>query len=348
LAIHVFGASSVDLSISGNLDKLDADWHFDVQGLFKPSVSVDVITTMQTDMYWGQSGIKVKSNLYSNSEVEANLKMRGRNLISFSFNLPQDKNEIFSARSELLVVKRDQELPQKGIDKRSANSTCTWSVLDTAVGLQMCSNYSVPDLSNATAAYPSLLFSGPLSFSLILKKSDLSAKKYMFEYNWDQDESENSNFSLVFTTPGSKVPRILVANLTSIPNSFNASVAFINGESRASAACSFDNNPDYRRLDVHLDNNRQRYFDLGMELRRYQDFTAWIYKPRMLLTLQGVKVTGLVGSIKINEKNGIKQHDVDLSFETKNLQALVIGNIVQNEVTTSTNMTINYRVCMRR
>ncbi|XP_034475095.1 uncharacterized protein LOC117782196 [Drosophila innubila] len=343
LAIHAFGASSVDLSISGNLDKLDADWHFDVQGLFKPSVSVDVITTMQTDMYWDQSGIKVKSNLYSNSEVEANLKMRGRNLISFSFNLPQDKNEIFSARSELLVVKRDQQLPQGGIEKRSANSTCTWTVLDTAVGLQMCSHYSVPDLSNATDAYPSLILSGPLNFSLVLKKSDLSAKKYVFEYIWDQEEEEKNNFSLVFTTPGSKVPRILVANLTSISNAFNASVAFTNGENRASAGCSFDNNPDYRRLDVYLDNNRQRYFDLGMELRRYQDFTAWIYKPRMLLTLQGVKVTGLVGSIKINEKNGIKQHDVDLSFETRNLQALVSGNVVQNEVTTSTNMTINYR-----
>ncbi|XP_064556915.1 uncharacterized protein Apoltp [Drosophila montana] len=342
LAIHAFGASSVDLSISGNLDKLDVDWHFDVQGRFKPSVSVDVITTMQTDMYWGQSGIKVKSNLYSNSEVEANLKMRGRNLISFSFNLPQDKNEIFSARSELLVVKHDQDLPQPGIEKRSSNSTCTWPVLDSAIGLQMCSHYSVPDLSNATAAYPSLLLSGPLNFSLILKKSDLTAKKYVFEYNWDQQEQEN-NFTLVFTTPGSKIPRILVANLTSLSNAFNASVAFVNGKSRASAGCSYDGNPEYRRLDVYLDNNGNRSLDLAMELRRYQDFTAWIYKPRMLLIINGVKITGVVGSIKINEKNGIKQHDVDLSFETKKLQALVSGNIVQSEVTTSTNMTVNYR-----
>ncbi|EDW03099.1 uncharacterized protein LOC6561417 [Drosophila grimshawi] len=342
LAIHAFGASSVDLSISGNLDKLDVDWHFDVQGRFKPSVSVDVITTMQADLYWGQSGIKVKSNLYSNTEVEANLKMRGSNLVSFSFNLPQDKNEIFSARSELLIMKRDEQLPQAGIEKRSSNSTCTWPVLDSAIGLQMCSYYSVPDLSNATAAYPSLLLSGPLNMSLILKKTDLSAKKYVFEYNWDQQEKDN-NFTLVFTTPDSKIPRILVANLTTVPEAFNASLSFVNGESRASAGCSYDGNPDYRRLDVYLDNNGNRSFDLAMELRRYQDFTAWIYKPRMLLAINGVNITGLVGAIKINEKNGIKQHDVDLSFETKKLQALVSGNIVQSEVTTSTNMTVNYR-----
>ncbi|KAH8412988.1 hypothetical protein KR009_007324, partial [Drosophila setifemur] len=344
LAIHAFGASSVDLRISGNLDQMDppTDWHFDVQGRFKPSVSVDVITTMQTDMFWDQSGIKVKSNLYSNSELEAKLKVRGRNLVSFSFNLPQDQNEIFSVRSELLVQKRDEHLPQAGIAKRSSNSTCTWPVLDQAIGLQMCSHYSVPDLSNATEIYPSLLLAGPLNFSVILKKSDLSAKKYVFEYKWDQLPLDNK-FSLVFTTPGSKVPRILVANVTKVPDAFNASVAFVNGQNRVSAGCSYDGNPEFRRLDVYLDTNGNRSLDLGMELRRQQDFTAWIYSPRMLLAINGVNITGLAGTVKVNEKNRIKQHDVDLSFETKKLQAIIKGNIVKSEITTSTNMTIKYR-----
>ncbi|KAH8289923.1 hypothetical protein KR018_003642 [Drosophila ironensis] len=344
LAIHAFGASSVDLRISGNLDQPEpaTDWHFDVQGRFKPSVSVDVITTMQTDMFWDQSGIKVKSNLYSNAELEAKLKVRGRNLVSFSFNLPQDQNEIFSVRSELLVKKHEEHLPQAGIAKRSANSTCTWPVLDRAIGLQLCSHYSVPDLSNATDIYPSLLLAGPLNFSMILKKSDLSAKKYVFEYKWDQEEQDNK-FSLVFTTPGSKVPRILVANVTKVPDAFNASVAFVNGDNRVSAACSYDGNPDFRRLDVYLDTNGNRSLDLGLELRRQQDFTAWIYSPRMLLAINGVNITGLAGTVKVNGKNGIKQHDVDLSFETKKLQAIIKGNVVQSEITTSTNMTIKYR-----
>lgn len=345
LAIHAFGASSVDLRVSGNVDMTDppTDWHFDVQGRFKPSVSVDVITTMQTDLFWDQSGIKVKSNLYSNSEVEAKLKVRGRNLVSLSFNLPQDQNEIFSVRSELLVQKSEEQVPQAGIAKRSANSTCTWPVLDRAIGLQWCSHYSVPDLSNATEIYPSLLLAGPLNFSVILKKSDLSAKKYVFEYKWDQEEQDNQ-FSLVFTTPGSKVPRILVANVTKVPDAFNASVAFVNGPTRVSAGCSYDGNPDFRRLDVYLDTNGNRSLDLGMELRRQQDFTAWIYSPRMLLAINGVNITGLAGTVKVNEKNGIKQHDVDLSFETKKLQAIIKGNIVQSEITTSTNMTVKYRV----
>ncbi|XP_030377336.1 uncharacterized protein LOC115626195 [Scaptodrosophila lebanonensis] len=347
LAIHAFGASSVDLRVSGSLERMEPldNYYFDVEGRFKPSVSVDVITTMKTDMYWGESGIKVKSNLYSNSEVEAKLKVRGPTLVSFAFSLPQDKNEIFSARSELLVMKRDEELPQLGIEKRSSNSSCTWPVLNRALGLQLCSNYSVPDLSNSSnVVYPSLLLTGPLNFSVILTKSDLSAKKYVFEYKWDKLEAEQqNNWSLVFTTPGSKTPRVLVVNVTSVPNAFNASVAFVNGANRTSAGCSYDGNPSYRRLDLYLDADGNRSFDLGMELRHYQEFTTKFYKPRMLLAINGVNVTGLVGLIKIYEKNGIKQHDVELSFETKKLQAMVNGNIVQNEVKTTTNMTINYR-----
>jgi len=64
----------------------------------------------------------------------------------------------------------------------------------------------------------------------------------------------------------------------------------------------------------------------------------------MLLAINGVNITGLAGTVKVNEKNGIKQHDVDLSFETKKLQAVIKGNVVQSEITTSTNMTIKYRV----
>ncbi|XP_046812149.1 apolipophorins [Lucilia cuprina] len=345
LSINAFGASSVDFRVSGNLDRVEpaTDWHFDLEGKFKPSVSVDVITSIQADMFYAVSGIKVKSNLYSNSEIEAKLKVRGKNLVSFSFDLPQDTNEIFSARSELLVLKEDKAIPQAGIEARRSNSSCTWPVLDQAIGLQLCSYFSVPDLANSSdKVYPSLLLSGPTNFSVILKKSDLTAKKYVFEYNWDQVINDSS-FSLVFHTPGSAAKRLLVTNVTTTPDAFNASVAFVNANTRVSAGCNYNSHPDDRRLDVFLDTNGNRSFDLNMELKRWQDRTAWMYKPKMLLAINGVNVTGLIGTIRINEKNGITQNDFELSFETKKLQAMVKGNFVQTEITTSTNLTVNYR-----
>lgn len=345
LSINAFGASSVDFRISGNLDRVEphTDWHFDLEGKFKPSVSVDVITTMQADMFYAVSGVKVKSNLYSNSEIEAKLKVRGKNLVSFSFDLPQDTNEIFSARSELLVLKEDKEISQSGIESRKSNSTCTWPILDQAIGLQLCSYFSVPDLANSSdKVYPSLLLSGPTNFSLILKKSDLTAKKYVFEYNFDQLLNDSS-FSLVFHTPGSALRRLLVTNVTTTPDAFNASVTFLSANNKVSAGCNYNGQENDRRLDVFLDTNGKRSLDLNMELKRWQDRTAWIYKPKMLLAVNGMNVTGLIGTIRINEKNGILQNDFEISFETKKLQAMVKGNYVQTEITTSTNLTVNYR-----
>lgn len=101
LSVHAFGASSVDLRMSGSLanhDHTSGDWNFDVEGKLKPSISVDVLLSMQTDFFYATSGTRVKSNLYSSSSVEAKLKVRGSNLVSLTFGLPQDKNDILSVR----------------------------------------------------------------------------------------------------------------------------------------------------------------------------------------------------------------------------------------------------------
>ncbi|KAL9926249.1 apolipoprotein lipid transfer particle isoform 1-T7 [Glossina fuscipes fuscipes] len=345
LGVNALAASSIDLRISGNLDRMEpnTDWHFDLQGKFKPSVSVDVIATLQADMFYAVSGIKIKGNLYSNSEIEANLKIRGKNLVSFSFDLPQETNEIFSARSELIVLAEDEEISQVGISQRRSNSTCTWPVLNRALGLQICSHFSVPDLSNSpNIIYPSLLLSGPTNFSIILKKSDPTATRYVFEYNLEQ-EGNSSNWSLLFHTPGSAVTRVLVTNVTTIPDAFNASVAFVSGGSKTSAGCSYVTNPDKRQLDFFLDTNGNKSLEMNMELTRSQERTTWIYTPKMLLAVNGVNITGLIGTVRTTEKNGIMQNDFEISFETKKLQALLRGSYVQTEITALTNVTITYR-----
>nr|XP_013118557.1 unnamed protein product [Stomoxys calcitrans] len=346
MAIHAYGASSVDMRMFGTFEKVEnMDWHYDVNGKFKPSVSLDVITSMQSDFFHAISGIKVKSNLYSNSEVEASLKIRGKSQVSFTFDLPQETNEIFSARSEILVLQHDKEVPQKGIASRRSNSTCTWPVLDKAIGLQLCSDFSVPDVVSGgeDKAYPCLLLSGPMEFNVKLKKSDPSAHKYVFEYNYDKKSEDESNWSLIFHTPGSSVKRVMVTNVTSVPDNFKATMQLISGRSEVNAGCHYQNQPNDRRLDVYMDTNGKRNFDLNMELARWQDRTTMMYKPKLLLAINGVNVTGLLGSIRVNEKNGISQNGFELSFETKKLQAVVTGEFVTNEVLTSTNLSVNYR-----
>ncbi|XP_055847743.1 uncharacterized protein LOC129913211 [Episyrphus balteatus] len=348
LSIHAFGASSVDLRLSGSLERLrdSLDYKsFDFNGKIKPSVSVDVITTLQTDAFYALSGIRVKSNLYSSSALEAKMKIRGANLVSFTFSLPQDKNEIFSARSEMIVMKESEEIPQVGIEKRRSNTTCTWPVLDQAIGLKVCSSFSVPDLvvdSANVTNHPSLLLSGPMNISWILEKSDLSAKEFVFEYKWTQVKND-SKWSLIFTTPHSTITRLFMANVSTTPEAANASLRFINGAQTYSAGGVYNGNPADRSLDIWIDTNGRKNLNFNAEIKRSQERNAWIYKPKALLSVNGENITGLLGTIRINEKNGISQNDIELTFETKKLQAWIRGNVVKTEINTSTNMTVRYR-----
>ncbi|XP_067622386.1 uncharacterized protein Apoltp [Eurosta solidaginis] len=346
LSIDIFGASVLDLRLSGKFEQFAnfyPGWNFDIKGMIKPTILIDVVGRMRSDLFYIQSGIKVKSSLYSNSEVESILKVRGKQLISFSFSLPQNKSEILSLRSEILKMSGNEDKPHNGVGSRRANSTCTWPLLDTAIGLKVCVDYSVPNVNHSKEViYPALLLSGPLSFSIILAKSDQTAKNWTFEYTSIQ-EHKNTTLTVLLFTPGSSFKRLIVANISTIPDSLNASILFIHGNNKASVIGQYIGNNNHRILNILLDTNGNRSLDLNIELDRHQIRNIWIYKPKMFLAVNGIKVTGVVGTVRINEKNGISQSDVDFSFETRKLQMLIRGIIVQSEISKSANITFNYR-----
>lgn len=257
LSIHAFGASSIDFRLSGALrDKVinRREVNVDIEAKMKPSVSVDVIATMQSDYFFGSAGIRVKSNLYSSSSVDARLKINGASRASLQFSLPQDRNDIFSARSEMLALKYDKDIPQAGIAKRYTNSTCTWPFIDRAVGLQICSNYSLPDVNDAATEYPSLILSGPINLNIHLDKADSTAKIFLFEYQWDTLGNISSG-SISFNTPGSQIPRIFNANITTEPENYNISMSFQNGNLVQSAVGTFKNTPATKKLEIYFNLN---------------------------------------------------------------------------------------------
>lgn len=180
LALHAYGASSIDMRASGSLkgdNSIKEFWEhpkFNLIGKIKPSVSLDVIGTMQSDYFYGKSGIRVKSNLYSSVSVESNLKVDGKNFVSLQIGLPQDRNDIISARSELIVLRHEKEIRQPGIAKRYTNSTCTWPGVERAIGLKVCSDYSLPDVSKSERELPSLLLCGPVDVEVHIDKGELS------------------------------------------------------------------------------------------------------------------------------------------------------------------------------
>lgn len=347
LSIDLFGASSVDLRISGNINQMNptgSEWNFGIKGMLKPTLLVDLVGTMKSDMFYAQSGIKVKSTFYSNTEVEADLIVHGKNLVSFSFSLPQNTSELLSVQSELIKITKNNDEPQAGVESRRFNTTCTWTLLETTLGLKMCIDYSAPNLNNSKQAlYPELILSGPLNFSIVLSKSDLTTKKWAFEFT-SHKQQNNSNWVFIFHTPGSSYERSITANVSTLQEGFNSSVLFTHGLNTAAVICQYIGGTNYKRFEFFLQMNNVRNLDLNMELKRLRERNLWIYKPKMLLAVNGINITGALGAIRINKKNGITQSDIDFSFETRKLQMLMRGVTMQSEVTKSANITVNYRV----
>lgn len=343
LSITAMGASSIDLRMSGHMEASNFIKHrrLDVDFRLKPSVSLDVVTTMKADFFQAFAGIKVKSNLYSSSSVETKLKIRGTKLVSFQFSLPQDRNDIFSASSELLVIKYDRDIPQKGITRRYTNSTCTWPVIDRAIGLKLCADYSLPDVSNQTNV-PSLILSGPIKIDIHVDKADPTAKVFLFECRWES-LGPNSEGSFIFQTPNTKIQRIFSANLTRSAIGNNMTMVFRNGDIAHSMVSIYKNTEREKRLEVTLDLNGQKSLALEIGYNRTDHRNGHIYYPVFYLTVNDEKVAGLVGEIKLTSKKNVNQWDLNLLFETKRLQTMLNGYFTKTTASISTKLNMKYQ-----
>lgn len=344
LSVQAYGASSIDLRMQGSLnaEKYWPDPHFAIKGKMKPSISLDVTTTMHSDYFFGSAGVRVKSNLYSSSSVEVNLTVNGPNYVSLQFGLPQDRNDIISARSELYVLQYEAETRQQGIQKRYANSTCTWPAIERVVGLKVCSDYSLPDVSNNDTPLPSILLCGPISINVHIDKADLTAKSFLVEYKWI-DHSSHSTGSFIFETPNTAVPRIFIANISRDPNIYNLSMSFVNGATKHSATATYKNTEDEKLIEAHVHMDGQQSFSLVMGMNRSGINHGWIYYPRFTLAVNNEQIAGLSGDVKMVDKRNIVQYDTNLSFATKKFETGLKGFILKTDLKYTTRLVLNYR-----
>lgn len=348
LSITALGASSVDIRMSGGIeaDNYKKFNHLDVDFKVKPSVSLDVVTTMKAEFFQATSGIRVKSNLYSSSSVETKLKVRGFKLISFQFSLPQERNDVFSAHSELLVIKYDRDIPQRGIEKRFSNSTCTWPVIGQALGLELCADYSLPDVSNQTNV-PSLIMSGPIAIDVHIDKADATAKVFLFEFRW-QSEHNNTEGSLIFQTPHTKIERLFSANLTTSDIGHNLYMAFVNGNTTHRMSSLYKNTPWERKFEVLLNLNGSDTFSVISGYNTTENKNGYYFYPVFSLVRNNEKIVGLGGHVKLTQKKNVKEWYLDLVFETKKFRSRLMGYVTRTTASLTTNLNLKYHFQSRQ
>ena len=140
LVLNGFGAYSLDITYFASINN-DNVWEtkmLDFTGKLRPSLSVELNANMQMDLFYSTTEVKFKSNIYSNYALESNLKIKDYTHASLKVEVPQDRNDIFSIRTELISKIEGRDSFLNGINNRFVNSSCTWPTIDETVGLKMC------------------------------------------------------------------------------------------------------------------------------------------------------------------------------------------------------------------
>lgn len=348
LVLSGFGAYSLDLRYFASIENMANFWEnqsLDFVGKLKPSLSMELSTKMQIDLFHAATDVRLKSNVYSNYAVETELKMERTEKLSLKMKLPQDRNDIFSIQTQLMSTIDDEDTILYGITNRYENSTCSWPSVNEKLGLKVCVDYLLPDVNDATKGYPSLILSGPINFDIHLDKADLSAKLYNLEYQWIKKGGNDSSLaSITFETPDTKIPRKFSAHLKIDPQRYNLSMGFLNGEETQTALGVIKWAPDDKAANFSVMVNDREHFRVETSLTRIiQSKSKVKFIPVFVLIINDHRIGGINGEVKTISKNNVTQHDIVLRFETKTLMATAVGQISKTPKSFMTKMFYTYQ-----
>lgn len=80
-----------------------------------------------------------------------------------------------------------------------------------------------------------------------------------------------------------------------------------------------------------------------MGLRTKEVRHGYIYTPKLYLAINEERIAELSGTVKIIEKNEIKQWDVNLEFQTKKLSTKLFGYISTGSNSFSADLKLSYQ-----
>ncbi|XP_026316021.1 uncharacterized protein LOC113227343 [Hyposmocoma kahamanoa] len=344
LSLNLMGTSYINTKMSGNVvHKFRESKNLDFEGQIRPSVAINIVATMAvTAGGLSSSGIRLNTRLYTATGVEAKLSVRGFNLVRLDLSLPTQKQEIFAAKSELIILHGDQELQQQGLNKnRIEQNTCSWSTFDKAIGIKVCAAYQFPNMTNIMNA-PYFLMSGPAKYIVSLEKADPSAKIYSFLYKSDSNES-TTEVGFSFDTPNSKEKRMFNANIILSNTTSTAKVSFQSAESTMEAKALYRNQPYDKSLEASLDVNGRKQFDTLMSIKRHDIKYGYVWVPLAYWVVNDVKVAELSGTLQVKSKGGITQCDIHADFQTKQLASRLFGYYTINGPTHGTKLQLDYQ-----
>ncbi|XP_076235875.1 apolipoprotein lipid transfer particle [Calliopsis andreniformis] len=358
------GSAACNFKMSGFLDtKAISKEEIEFVSNIAPSVSVDVVGSMTVDSFYKNAGIKLRSNVYSSGAVQIHLDIRDLRLIRLSLGLPSKKMEVFSIGTDILLTAgKGAKLEEKSLgvliagqnsnDKNTkqaivpgsilSNTTCSWPALDRLVGLKLCVDYQLSNVTKDPTA-PYFVLSGPTLFKISLLKADPTAKNYLLEYKWEKTEKQNL-FRVAFDTPGSQVNRELSATVSFDAKTHNVSVLLRSAGNSIVAEGTYKSTENETFIDIGFDINGTKHLDasIGYSIKSFK--YGYTFSPQMHLIVNSERIAALSGTVRHAMKNNVSQCDIDLTFRTKKVWSKLVGYLVRRNVSLAGDFQLDYQL----
>ncbi|EFN78662.1 Apolipophorins [Harpegnathos saltator] len=359
IRLDIAGSAACNLKVSKTMRE---GKEFELTGNIASSLSVDTVGTMTVDAFYKSAGLRLRTNLYSSGSVQIHLNLNGTRLVRVSLGLPSRKIELLSLLSDVALIKGNgAEVQEKPLGvlvagqnpKKSrysaailksiiSNTTCSWTALDRLIGLKMCTDYQVSNVTKEPNA-PYFILNGLTLFKVSLNKADPTAKNYVFEYSWNQTQ-EHSTLKLMFNTPGSQVDRELSAIVTFDMINNNVTVLVHSAGNSLIAKGTYKNSENETFLDVGFDINGTKHLDASLGYTRTKLNSGYAYDPRVYLTINSERVAAISGSVKDLQKNNASQIEVNLSFQTKRVWSNLSGYILTRNISVTWDLKLEYQL----
>ncbi|XP_031834655.2 apolipoprotein lipid transfer particle isoform X2 [Nomia melanderi] len=355
------GSVACNFTISGLLDsKGISNNNIEIVSNIMPSVSVNVVGSMAVDAFYTTAGVKLRSNVYLSGGVQLHLDVKGLRSVQLSLGLPNKKMEVFSIGTDILFTsgnaEKYEEKPlgvliagQNDNSKKTvvpanviSNTTCSWTALDRLVGLKLCVDYQLSNVTKDPNA-PYFVLSGPTLFKISLLKADPTAKNYVLEYKWNKTEKQNV-FRAAFDTPGSQVNRELSATVSFDRTSHNVTVVLRSAGNSIMAEGTYKSTENETFIDISFDINGTKHFDASLGYTTKNFSYGYTFSPEMHLIVNNERIAALTGTIRNAWKNDVLQCDVDLFYRTKRIWSKLVGYVVKRNASLASDFQLDYQM----
>ncbi|GFO07586.1 apolipophorin [Plakobranchus ocellatus] len=213
--MDVNGSAVVDLVMKGKADLRkfsSSPRSVDIEGEIRPSGALEITGTMSVDAFVTKTGLRMRNTLHSSTALKGHIHIGRGESLSIELESPQEKMEIFDARSKFFIVHNNVEQEQKmvAVPKEEYN-LCSCSKLADITGAKLCGHISYPNASMQSDS-PYFPLTGPSSASLVLHKTDTHSGYKLFAKR--VENKKTSTVQISFNTPGSKINRVIMIDMS--------------------------------------------------------------------------------------------------------------------------------------